>query len=172
MAWNTWTEGNVLHAASLNENMSLITAVLHSITGGQMAADAINAGTIIADDVIDETHMNYAATVNAVRCLQIGKDAGTHQQFMCKGTSAITAAAVTNTTITIAYANADLVSDAAAAFLAVPHVYATVYSSLGTDGALNIIGAGTTNCQVNIDLPSTDQFTEAWTVYWMVVGNI
>ena len=172
MAFNTWTN-EILYPADLNENMSLITAALHSITGGQMAADAINAGTIIADDVIDETHMNYAATQNAFRCLQIGKLTATHQQIMVKGTSLVTAANVTNTSIIITYNNGDLVPAAGVVFVSVPHVYATVYSSLGTGGGgLNITAAGTATCAVNIDMGGTVTITQPWTVRWMVVGDI
>ena len=175
MAFNTWTESDVLYASDLNENFSLVTADLHSITGGQFAADAINAGTIIADDVVDETHLDYADTVVGVGVLQIGKDRTTHQQMMVKGASVITAAATTNTDITITYADADCATAGEPVFTAAPHVYATVVTDLGIaaqDLGVNVVACGTDTCQVNVDLPSTDTFTQDWTVYWMAVGNI
>lgn len=174
MAYNVWGD-EVLYPADLNENFSLITAVLHSITGGQFAADAINAGTIIADDIVDETHMNYAATVNALRCLQIGKATGTHQQLMLKGTSLLTAANTTNTDVEIAYANADIASGGDPVYLAAPHVYVTVVTDLGDaaqDLGINVKAHATDTCLVNIDLPSTDTFTQNWTLYWTVLGDI
>ena len=175
MAWNTWADGEVLYAASLNENMTLITGVLHSITGGQIAADAINAGTLIADDVVDETHLDYADTVNAVRCLQIGKKTATHQQLMLKGTSLVTAANVTQTDITITYANADIASSGDPVFIGIPHVFLTVYSDMGTLGEdlnLTVQAVATDTCQAHLDVPGAVTITENWTVYWMVMGDI
>ena len=173
MAWNAWADGEVLYAASLNENMSLITAVLHSITGGQIAADAINAGTLIADDVVDETHLDYGDTVNAVRCLQIGKKTATHQQLMLKGTSLITAVAATTADVEVAYANADIASGGDPVFIATPHVYVNVYSDLGSDGSINVIAVDTDTCNVRLDVPGAAvEVTENWTLYWMVVGDI
>lgn len=168
MAWKVWAEGDVLHAGTLNENFTLITAVLHSITGGQMAADAINAGTIIADDVVDETHLDYADTVNAVRCLQIGKDTGTHQQIMVKGTCQATIAAVTIQDVTFVYANADLVT-ADPGFNAVPHVIATVYTD-DTDYVCDVKAAGTTNCTIQVG-PGAGNIVASQTVYVVVVGD-
>ena len=170
MAWNTWTEGNVIHAASLNENFTLITAVLHSITGGQMAADAINAGTIIANDVVDETHLDYSGTVDGVGVLQIGKDRATHEQMMVKGTCQATIAAVTIQDVTFAYANADCVTGGEPVYSAVPHVIATVYTD-DTDYVCDIKVAGTTQCTIQVG-PGAGNIIASQTVYVMVVGNI
>ena len=169
MAWNTWTEGNVLHAASLNENMSLITAVLHSITGGQMAADAINAGTIIADDVIDDTHMNYAATVNAVRCLQIGKETGTHQQLMLQGVGVADTGAYTISEVTFTYADAELaVGDPG--FIGVPHVFPTAI----TDDPLYICKLKSINTDKCVILagPGTGNVVASQAIYVLIMGDI
>ena len=172
MAFNTWTESDVLYASDLNENFTLITAALHSITGGQIAPDAINAGTLIADDIVDETHMNYADTVIGAGVLQIGKDRSTHGQMMVKGTTLITAAATTNTSVTVTYANADCVTGGEPVYTAAPHVFCSVYSDLGTDGGLNMLACGTDSFSVNIDMPGALTITEDWTVYWMAVGNV
>jgi len=169
MAWNTWTEGNVLHAASLNENMSLITAVLHSITGGQMAANAINAGTIIADDVIDETHMNYAATQNAFRCLQIGKESGTHQQIMLNGTCVADTGAYTISEVAFVYSDANLaVGDPA--FIGLPHVFPTAI----TDDPLYICkmkSIGTQSCVI-LAGPGTGNVVATQAIYVLLMGDI
>ena len=175
MALNTWTEGDVLYASDLNFNFSSITADLHSITGGQLAADAVNAGTLIADDVVDETHLDWSDAVNGVGALQIGKDRTTHEQMMVKGTSLLTAANTTNTDVVITYANADCVTGGEPVYTAVPHVYVTAYTDVGTDGShaiINVVAAATDKCTVNVDLAAAGTFTENWTLYWMVVGNI
>ena len=176
MAFNTWAEGDVLYASDLTENFSLVTADLHSITGGQIAADAINAGTLIADDIIDESHMNYSDTVIGAGLLQIGKDRTTHEQMMVKGTTLITAADVTNTDVTIAYANADCVTGGHPPYTAAPHVYVACYTDLGTwtpqDLGVHVEACGTTECTVNVNPPDTLTFTENWTLHWMAVGNI
>ena len=169
MAFNTWTESDVLYASDLNENFTLITGDLHSITGGQIAADAINAGTLIADDVVDETHLDYADTVVGVGVLQIGKDRTTHEQMMVKGIVTATVQAVTITDITFAYANADCVT-ALPVFSAAPHVIATCYTD-DTDYVCDIKQAGTTNCVVQAG-PGTGNIIASQDIYIMVVGNI
>ena len=170
MAFNTWTESDVLYASDLNENFTLITAVLHSITGGQIAADAINAGTLIADDIIDETHMNYADTVIGAGVLQIGKDRTTHEQMMVKGIVTATIQALTITDITFAYANADCVTGGEPVYSAVPHVIATCYTD-DTDYVCDVKQAGTTNCVVQCG-PGTGNLVASQDIYVMVVGNI
>ncbi len=170
MAYNSWAEGQVLSASDLNENFTLITAVLHSITGGQMADDAINAGQIIANDIVDETHLDYADTVNAVRCLQIGKEAGTHQQLLLKGTgSVVINTTVTITDVTFTYSNADLATGDPG-YLLPPHVCATAY----TDDAAYVVtikAVGTQSCVLQCG-PGTDNITQAQGIYWMVVGDV
>ena len=175
MAYNTWTEGDVLYASDLNENFSLITADLNSITAGQIADDAINAGVMIDDDVITDGHLDYSDTVNGVGVLQIGKDRTTYEQMMVKGTQLITAADVTETSVEIAYANGDCATAGEPVFLEVPHIYVTAYTDMGTDGAhhlIDIVAAATDTCLVNLDIAGATTITENWTLYWMAVGNV
>ena len=170
MAWHDWAEGDILYASDLDEQFTLVTAVLHNITGGQFAADAINAGTIIAVDVVDETHLNYADTINGVGCLQIGKDRANHEQMMVKGTCQATIATVTIQDVTFIYANADCVTAGEPVYSAVPHVYATVYTD-DTDYVCDIKEVTTTKCVVQVG-PGVDNIVTSQTVYVMVVGNI
>ena len=170
MAYNTWTESDVLYASDLNENFTLITAVLHSITGGQIAADAINAGTLIADDIVDESHMNYADTVLGAGVLQIGKDRSAHEQMMVKGIVTATIQALTITDVTFAYANADCVTGGEPVYSAVPHVIATAYTD-DTDYVCDVKAVGTTNCEVQVG-PGAGNLVASQDVYIMVVGNI
>ena len=168
MAYNTWTN-QVLYPAPLNENFTLITAALHSITGGQMAADAINAGTIIAADIVDETHLDYADTVNPVRVLQIGKET-TPAQMLVKGTCIATIAAVTIQDVTFVYGNADCVTGGEPVFTEVPHVIATCYTD-DTDYVCDVKQAGTTNCVVQAG-PGAGNIIASQVIYVVVVGNL
>ena len=169
MAYNTWTEGDVLYASDLNENFTLITAVLHSITGGQMAADAINAGTIIDVDVVDETHLDYADTVNGVRCLQIGKETGAQQQLMLKGTALIPVTAATVGTVIFTYANGDLATGDPS-FNAAPHIYATAV----TDDAAYVVAisvAGTQSCLIAAGPSGGGDVVATQVINIMVIGD-
>ena len=170
MAYNSWAEGQVLSASDLNENFTLITAVLHSITGGQMAEEAINAGQIIAADVVDDTHLDYADTINGVRCLQIGKKTASHQQLMLKGlTAAYTTAAVTIIDVTFVYENADIASGVPG-YLGTPHVIATVYTD-DTDYVCDVKAVGTTDCTIQCG-PGAGDIITTQVVRVMVVGDI
>ena len=168
MAWNTWTN-EILYPAELNENFALVSSAVNSITGGQMAADAINAGTIIADDVIDETHMNYAATQNAFRCLQIGKESGTHQQLMLKGTCVLEPVAATVTVVTFTYANAGLaVGDPA--FIGIPHVFPTAITN-DPNYICKMQSINTQYCEI-LAGPGTTDIVATQAIYVLLMGDI
>ena len=174
MAWNAWTAGQVLSASHVNENFSSITAILHSITGGQIAADAINAGTLIADDVVDENHLDWADTVNGVGALQIGKNRATYQQMMVKGATEVQPVAATVGTIAFTYSNTgyvDCISAGEPVFTGTPCVIATAV----TDDAAYIVRVSTADSQscVIIAGPSGGgNVTETQEIKVVVIGNI
>jgi hypothetical protein len=113
------------------------------------------------------------AAAGAARILQIGKKAGTYQQFYCKGTALITAADTTVTDITITYANGDLCAAGEPVFSVAPHVKAWVYA-YGAAGPhdVNVTTAGTATANVKVDLYHTVTFTENVVVYWEACGNM
>lgn len=177
MAWKEWSTGTtteVLYGSDLNGNFDYLSTLLASgITGGNFAANAINSGNFVANDIVGEQHLNWAATTGP-RVLQIGKStAAAYEQFMCKGTSLITAANVTYTDITITFANGDICAAGEPVFTAVPHVTARVYA-WGTDGPhhVDVVACATDTASIRLDCNGAETITTNHIVYWEAYGNI
>ena len=169
---NVYTAGNVLSAASLNADNAAAYAVLNAgLTGANIAPDGVSSGTFIADDVIGESHMNWADTTDGVKGMQIGKEANTYQRVHAIGTSAV--ASVTNAavvTVTVTYNNDVIMTAGGVVFAATPHVIPYVLTSDTAIGAF-VVAAGTANATINV-CKSDTYLTTAQVLYWKVVGNV
>jgi len=177
MAWKEWSTGTtteVLYGADLNGNFDYLSSALAGgLTNGNFASGAIGDGNKIANDIVGEQHLNWAATTGP-RVVQIGKStAAAYEQFYCKGTSLITAANTTVTDITITYANGDICAAGEPVYTAVPHVKAWVYA-YGTNGShyVDVTTAGTATANVKVDLNAAETFAANMVVYWEVCGNV
>lgn len=171
--WHEWVEGTnteVLYGQHLNACMDYVSALLNKgVTGANVATGGIDAGALIAADIVGETHLDYTRASGG-RILQIGKNTATVTgQMLVKGTSLITAANTTNTDITVYFTGGDCCTAGDPAFTGVPMVWADVYTA--DKPAITIKACATNSCLINVDPASTATFAADWTVYWCAVGN-
>lgn len=179
MNWKEWVTGattEYIYGTHLNGNFDYLSTLMAAgITGGNFAANAINSGNFIAADVVNDSHLNYAATAGAARVMQIGKKAGAYQQFYCKGTSLITAANVMYTDITITYANGDICAAGEPVFAVVPHVKAWAYGYGAASAGphmVDVTTAGTLTANVRYNCYDTETIAANVVIYWELCGNI
>ena len=168
---NVYTAGQVLSAASLNADNVAIAAVLSAgITGDNIAADGISSGTFIADDIIGESHLNWADTVDGVKGMQIGKEANTYQRVYVHGTNAVASVTAANTvTVTITYDDDVCITAGGVVFAKIPHINAYVLTTDTAIGAF-VVAADTANATINICATTT--LATAQVLYWDAVGDV
>lgn len=180
-SWVTFTTGtaaNVLYGTQLNANFSYLETLLKKgITGANIATGGIDAGALIAANIVTHANLNFN-TSGGCRVVQIGKASNTTAcQLALKGvaTAAINTTA-TNTDVTILYSSAD-VWGAADVYKAghTPHVYVTCIYATPTEAPLLTLKSVTSGgAVVNVARThTTDAYiTEAITVRWMAMGDI
>ena len=173
--WNefvTGTNTQYVYGTQLNWNFDYVSAMINKgIAGVNIATAGLDSEALFAGSVITEGSVDYG-TGDGMGVVQIGKDrTTTGGQMFVKGTALVTAAAVTNTDITIYFANGDVCTAGDPGFTAVPHVGVKCYTA-DTAVAYTYKAVATDSMQINVDPGSTATFTENWTVYWDAVGDI
>jgi hypothetical protein len=175
--WVTHSTGTVpytLQGTMLNWPLQYLSAMVNKgITGANISTGGIDAGALIAANIITQGHLNFAAN-GGVKCAQIGKSTLYTGQLMCKGTAAVASnTTVSNTVVTVYFTNGDGCT-AGDTFRAgtIPHVYATViYATPTTAPTLTVTTAASGGAQINVKA-WTSQMTEPLTVRWLAVGDV
>jgi len=170
--WATGTSTETLYGTGLNWNFDYVSALVNKgVTGANIATNGIDSEALFAGSVITEGAIDYG-TGDGMGVVQIGKDrTTTGGQMLVKGTALATAAAVTNTDITIYFTNGDVCTAGDPGFTVAPHVHATCYTA-ATDAACTIKAVATDSMLVNVDADGANNLTENWTVYWQAIGDV
>ena len=167
--WETVTT-EPLTGADLNILGNYISDLLNKkITAAQISDDAISRAAIV-DAAVGDSKLDYS-TDGGCRVLKIGHDSTTTgSAMMIWGTSLLTAANTTNTTVTIIFSNAALCTAGDPAYTATPVVGAYVITA-DTDVAVQPTSVNTLQMEVYVDASASETFTENWVVYWWAVGD-
>lgn len=180
MAWKVWvtTITTVLYASDLNDNMDYLSNLTTNITGGNLAADCINDGSFIDNEVIQENHLDYSDATDGIGVLQIGKDRTTHEQMLVKGTAAMVSnTAVTSTTQIVYFTNGDCCTAGEPVYTAAPHFNAWIYSNDSNIGCY-VEAVATDSALLRVDLDfkgdadGSSTLDVAQVIYWEACGNI
>jgi hypothetical protein len=167
--WATGTTTETLYGAHLNAMGDYVSALINKgITGANIATGGVDAGALIAVDIIGEAHIDHSKASGA-RLLQIGKNTAVTGQMIVKGTTLITAAATTNTDVTVYFTGGDCCTAGDPAFAAVPMVWAEVYTT--QKPTITVKACATDSCLVNVDCYDTETFANDWTLRWCAIGN-
>lgn len=175
--WVTFTTGtasSVLYGWQLNNNFWYVSSVINKgITGQNIAVGGIDAGNLIAANIITHSNLNFN-TGGGCRVAQIGKAwTTTAGQFVAKGTQQITAANTTNTDVTIYFTNGDVCTTGEPVYKVAPHLYVTcVYATPTENPSIVVKAIATNSALINFDAYDTNTITENVTIKWLAMGDI
>lgn len=173
MAWKEWQEGattEVLYGAHLNGNFDyLSTALAAGITAGNLAAGCVGA-TAVAADVLGESHMAWADTVNSPKVLQVGKEANTYQQWLVRDTIAVATSTLSYSVVTITYAGAGVCTADEPVFAVAPHVIPMVYTADTTIRCV-VSAAGTATAAICV-IREGGALSTAQVLHYVVIGDV
>ena len=177
MAWHEWQEGateETLHGSHLNENFDVLSdLVAAGITGGNFATGAVNAGTIIADDVVGDQHLNWGDANYSPKCVKIGGEINTYQQFMCRGIVTVIATTATYTDITVHFSNGVGCVGGEPTFIAAPFATAEVVANTTAyDANIYAIGTDTMIVRVRNRFDTAAGTIVAGSICWIAMGDI
>ena len=172
--WATGTSTETLYGSHLNGNYDYVSALVNKgITGANIATGGIDVNTLFAGSVITEGTIDYG-TGDGLGVMQIGKDrTTTGGQMLVKGTNLITAAATTNTDITVYFANGDVCTAGDPAYTAAPHVLAGYCITADQNVYYAVKAVATNSMLINVaPAAGTLTFTQNWTLNWAVIGDV
>lgn len=176
MAWKSWSDDEILYSADLNGNFQYLTDLIDGgITAGMFGADCINDVTFIADNVIDDTHVDFSGD-NGVPAavLQRGRDTATYvEQWIFHGTAGCAATNTNYTDITITFSDAEMADSGEPSFEGSPFFDANVaHTATTTDDIYHcVIKSISTNQAVVTIIHDTDTIADTLTINWMVIGE-
>ena len=173
VTFTTGTSGNVLYGTQLNYPFMYLSAMVNKgITGANIATGGIDAGALIAANIVTHGHLNFAAN-GGVKLLQIGKLTTITGQFMANGSCVVASNTLTNTDTTVYFTNGEACTAGEPVYAAAPSVYVTcVYATPTTAPTVNVKSVGTNNAVINVDAYGTSTMTEAITVKWLAIGRV
>jgi hypothetical protein len=173
VVFTTGTSGNVLYGTSLNYPFMYVSAMVNKgITGANIANGGIDAGALIAANIVTHGHLSFAAN-GGVKLLQIGKSTAVTGQFIANGVATAAINTLTNTDVTVYFTNGEACTSGEPVYTAAPSVYVTcVYATPTTAPTITLKSVATNNAVINVDAYGTSTMTEEITLKWLAIGKV